>query len=162
VLQARRHLAEAIAEEERLHQRREECLRLAGRWQQRAALALSKGLEALAQQAVERRLCYQALSEAYRLEYEEQRRHVSALKRELAAVETGIVIAGRAGPAHPSGRPHWSECPPRRRESVARASTGLAADPVADRLAALERSETLERQLAELKRRLGQRSDTRA
>lgn len=138
---ARREVAAAMEEEERLHARYREHLSLAGRWERRAVLAVTKGLDGLARQALERRRHYQALADAYRIEYGEHRRHVAALAQGLEVLERDV---NRRRGAPMGGRPT-----PR-----GIAMLQLEADPVADRLAAWEREELLEHQLAELKARL--------
>lgn len=160
-LQARSDVAAAIAEEELLHQRYREHRTRVKRWQQRAELAIAKGLEDLARQALERRRNCQALADAYWTEYETQRLRVAALKRELQEPEAGgTPVHGRwaGAPLERAGQAAGQR-QGRPMDAAARAAfgfeaNGLQADPVADRLAAMEREELLERQLAELKARL--------
>jgi phage shock protein A len=121
-------LSAAIAEEHRLHEAaaREEAA--ARRWEARAALAARKEAPDLAEAARQRMAQHQRRAQSYRAESVRQQAHIAELK--AALLQPG-----------PAVRPPLVVV-----EGV---------DPVARRLAALEREERLERDLAELKRQLG-------
>jgi len=124
----REQLAAAMAEEHRLHEAaaREEAA--ARRWEARAALAERKEAPDLVDAARYRMAQHTARAERYRAEAARQQAHIVALKAVLL----------QPGPA---ARPPLLVVE--------------GDDPVARRLAALEREDRLERDLAELKRQLG-------
>jgi hypothetical protein len=79
-----------------------------------------------------------------------QRQLVARLKRDLLALESHPQVQRTAYRAE---RPEWSSLK-QRREAIERIAIELEADPVADKLAAMEREAILDQQLADLKARL--------
>ncbi len=152
--QFRRHVAEVITEEERLHQRFREYRALAERWRKRATLALSKELEALAREAVQRSQRYQELADEYRREYEAQGRRVNELQDALRAWESGSPARRLAPRTYRGAIRRSRERHGERAVAVANALLALEFDPIEARLANLEHDDRVDRQLAELKSRI--------
>ena len=125
----REQLSAAIAEEHQLHEAaaREEAA--ARRWEARAALAERKEAPDLAEAARERTMQHRRRAQAYRAESARHQAHIAELK--AALLQPGPIA----------------------RSPLVVVEDG---DPVARRLAALEREDRLERDLAELKQQLGQ------
>jgi phage shock protein A len=163
LIELKRLLAGAMADEQRLYQRSAEAERESDRWKKRAELALSRGSEELARAALERSGREGARAEQYRRDYLEQRQYVQDMKRRLVELE------GRArrqpvpsGELRGVGDLERSLVQLRRQEDRGReqraalaAWAELERDELAEKLAVLEREDQLERQLAELKARLG-------
>lgn len=159
----RRLLAGSMLNEQRLYQRFSEASREADRWRHRAALAASRSADDLARAALERSAEHEARASEYHLHYLEQKAHVEAMKARLVALEA----QSRLGPLPRRSTAEWARLDStierlRAQEGrIADERAKLAAiaelerDEVAERLAALEREDRLERELAELKSKLG-------
>ncbi len=163
VVELKHQLVIAIADEQRLYQRYSEAGREAERWRRRADLAAGKGADDLARAALERSNKHGAAASQFYQQYLEQKGYVERMKIRLLEVERQvrmrITTAARPLDTERLQRrlarvERWEE---RAREERARlaALAELERDQVAERLAELERQDQLERQLAELKRRLG-------
>ena len=176
-IQAKTQVAAAIAEERRVQQRAQEAQQQADEWERRAELALEKGDEELAKQALMRRNTYaqsaaglqeqlqafgaqvQALRDGMRQlddkigEAEAKKELLIARSRSAKAQETmhrtlsGIRGSGTMG--------EFDRLEQRVQEQEARASayTELSTDSLDDKFAALEQESDLDRQLRELKAR---------
>ncbi len=127
--QLRELLCSAIAEEHRLHEAAAREASAARRWQMRAALAERKEAPDLAEAARQHAARHEQRARAYQAECRRSEAQIAELKATLV---------------EPAG-------PDRARPPVVL----NGADAVARRLAALEREDRVERDLAELKRRLG-------
>jgi phage shock protein A len=158
----RRMLAASMADEQRLYQRYTEEGLEADRWRARAELAVSRGDDELARAALERAGLHGARSREHHAQYLDQKAYVEDMKARLLGLEI------RARSPLPASVPvdfgkvertlarlHRQE--ERAAEERARlaALAELERDEVAEKLAALEREDRLERQLAELKAKLG-------
>ncbi len=160
-LELRQHLVAAITDEQRLYQRHTDAVREAERWHQRAKLALGKGLEDLAREALVRANQHSARATDFERQYLEQKSYVERTKSRLRALESGVQPVSQL---RPSSNPkverslaRLEQQEERAREERARlaALAELERDPLSERLAELEREDLLERQLAELKQKLG-------
>lgn len=165
LVELRRLLAASIADEQRLYQRQIEEDRDADRWMRRAEMAASKGEGDLSRGALERADRHAARAAELRIQYLQQKEYVEGMKARLMALEMRV----RALPSAVSlpvdttrlertlSRLQRQE--ERAREERARlaAFAELERDEVAEKLATMEREVQLERQLAELKSKLGVR-----
>jgi phage shock protein A len=159
----KRHLATAVADEQRLYQRYFEADQEAGRWRRRAEFAVSRGEDGLARGALERANRHAANAEEHRRGYLEQKQYVESMKGRLRDLEIGV--PPRRVVLLPPPSPLEAERSLRRLEQLEEraweerarlaAWLELERDELAERIAALEREDQLERQLAELKRKLG-------
>ncbi len=161
----KRCLVASMADEQRLYQRYVESDREADRWRQRAELAVGKGIDDLARAALDRSNRHSAAARQFQEQYLEQKGYVEQMKTRLLELEAQA-REGRALPRRPldSSRierslAHLERWEERAREERARlaARTELDRDELAEKLAALEREDQLERQLAELKTRFKSR-----
>lgn len=161
----RRLLAASMTDEQRLFQRYTEASRDADRWRRRAELAASKGSGDLARAALERSAHFEARASEYHLQYLRQKTHVERMKSRLLEMEARSFGAWtRSRAAADVGRLELTIARlDRQMERAAEERARLAAlaelerDEVAEKLAALEREDRIERELAELKARMGSR-----
>lgn len=159
--EARRMLAVSMADEQRLYQRFSEARREADRWRARAHLAVSRGMDDLARPALERSGEHEAHSSEFHLQYLEQKGRVEEMKRRLldselaASSPSSPLVADLARTERTLARLRRQEDQAGERRARLAAMAELERDEVAERLAVLEREDRLERQLAELKSRLG-------
>lgn len=159
----RRMLAASMADEQRLYQRHTEEQHEAERWRVRAELAVARGADDLARGALERAGHHAARSVEHHSYYLDQKAYVEDMKTRLL----GLEIRARSRPSSLQGtvdfgkvertlaRLHQQEERAAEERSRLVALAELERDEVAEELAALEREDRLERQLAELKQRLG-------
>ena len=90
LVQLRQAVAKAIAAERRSRQQYEEQESEANKWQQRAQLALSKGNEDLARQALQRKKSAADAAAALKPQVDQQKSQVDTLKKSLIALESKI------------------------------------------------------------------------
>ncbi|YAI82061.1 MAG: PspA/IM30 family protein [cyanobacterium endosymbiont of Rhopalodia sterrenbergii] len=90
LIQVRQAVARAIAEQKRTEQRYNLDLSEASKWEQRAKLALSKGDESLAREALVRKKTHTDTSVTLKQQLEQQNGQVNTLKRNLVALESKI------------------------------------------------------------------------
>jgi len=90
LVQVKAQVAAAIADEQKLKRRWEENQAAADEWQRKAELAVDKGEDDLAKQALARRNSYAALADGFRKQYEEQAAQVEQLKDALRQLEAKI------------------------------------------------------------------------
>ena len=93
LVQLRQAVARTIAEQKRTEQRYNADLAEANKWQERAALALSKGDENLAREALTRKKTFTESSTTYKAQLDQLTGQVDALKRNLTALESKIAEA---------------------------------------------------------------------
>ncbi len=157
----RRLLVASMADEQRLYQRYAETSHEAERWRERAGLAASRGMDDLAKAALERAAEFEAHASTHHLQYLEQKTRVVEMKARLLRLETAMrtstprIVIGSAGQERRLAQLREQE---ERAEDERRRLAALAElerDEVAEKLAALEKEDRLERQLAELKAKLG-------
>jgi phage shock protein A len=90
LLQVKTQVAASIADEKQLQQRYQENQTKAADWQQKAELAVEKGQDDLAREALARRNAFQQTADGFKSQYEEQARQVEVLKDALHQLESKI------------------------------------------------------------------------
>lgn len=90
LVQVRQAVARSIAEQKRTEQRYNQDLSEAGKWEQRAKLALSKGDENLAREALVRKKTHAETAATLKQQLEQQTVQVDTLRRNLVALESKI------------------------------------------------------------------------
>ncbi len=90
LVQLRQAVAQAIAQQKRSEQQLNQNNTEAGNWQRRAQLALQKGDENLARQALVRKKNYADAAEMLKVQLEAQTEQVNTLKRNLIGLESKI------------------------------------------------------------------------
>src|SRR5665811_274996 len=98
----KRHLAAAVADEQRLYQRYFEADREAGRWRRRAELAVSRRDDDLARGALGRANRYAAHAEEHHRQYLEQKGYIESMKVRLRDLEVGALPRPVALPPPPA------------------------------------------------------------
>ena len=160
IVELRRLLVASMADEQRLYQRFAEARREADRWRARATLAATRGMDDLARAALERSAEQEARASEHHLQYLEQKTRVQGMKSRLLNVEAGLGSARPRITADPAkaerilARLHQQEERAEEQRSRLAALVELERDEVAEQLAAMEREDRLDRQLAELKANL--------
>lgn len=90
LVQLRQAVARTIAEQKRTEQRYNQDFTEAKKWEERAKLALSKGDENLAREALTRKKSLSDTATAYKTQLEQQTTMVESLRRNLVALEGKI------------------------------------------------------------------------
>jgi phage shock protein A len=90
LLQVKTQVAAAIADEKQLQQRYQENQDKANDWQHKAELAVEKGQDDLAREALARRNAFQQTADGFKTQYDEQARQVEVLKDALHQLEAKI------------------------------------------------------------------------
>ncbi len=163
LVELRRLLAASMTDEQRLYQRQVEEDREADRWRRRAELAAGKGEDDLSRGALERAGRHAARAAELRIQYLRQKEYVEGMKARLMDLETRArALPSVVSPPADTFRLERTLTRLQRQEERAQeqrarlaAYAELERDEVAEKLAALEREAQLERQLVELKTRLG-------
>ncbi|WP_338430170.1 PspA/IM30 family protein [Synechococcus elongatus] len=93
LIQLRQAVATAIAGQKRIEQQMNQAQTQATSWQQRAQLALQKGQEDLARQALSRKKTFSETALALKTQLDQQAGQVDTLKRNLVALEGKIAEA---------------------------------------------------------------------
>jgi len=164
IIELKRLLVSAIADEQKLYQRYSDADGEANRWKKRAEIAVGKGADDLAMGALARANQYASRAAEFERQYLEQKGYVERLKARLRALETGVgeptsIVAGCSKRAEIAlealERMERREERAREQRAMFAAIAELERDELAEKLAALEQEDQLERQLIELKRRLG-------
>ncbi len=177
--EARTGVAQAMADETRLEQRRIAAEGEAEQWQIKAERALRAGDEALAKAALARKVQAQKLAEQYRAQEKAQEEQVEALQQALIDLETRIaeVKARKELIIAKKNRARTQEALQRTAASIGRVSAldkldqleekvddrlaraeamaKLEGDSLEARFRNLEKETEVESELAELKRKLG-------
>ncbi|HID86890.1 MAG TPA: PspA/IM30 family protein [Anaerolineae bacterium] len=175
IKEARSQVAEMIAQEKLIKADLEESRRLAAEWEKKAELAVSKGADDLALEALRRKNDYDAHTEVYEKQWTAQKEAVSKLKSQLQQLEAKyeaavrnkeVLIARRkraaaqrqiaAAEARLSTVDYSAELERMERrimeeEARAAAMAELAEEPLEERFEALEEDTALQEQLAALK-----------
>jgi phage shock protein A len=175
LIQVKTQVAAAMADEQKLYQRYMDAQSQANDWQHKAELAVQKGEDELAKQALQRRNSFQETADGFKAQYDEQKKEVDILKDSLSKLEGKIqeaetkkdLLIARAHVADTQQLVHSvtdkanstsafdgfdrMEDKVRQKEAMASASEQLERDPLEDKFAALEKTDDLDRQLAELK-----------
>lgn len=179
LIQVKTQVAAAIADEQKLYSRYLENQEQADNWQKKAELAVTKGQDDLAREALSRRNSYQQVADGFKAQYEDQHRQVEVLKSALQKLEDKIGEAERKkdlliarsrraqaeenvnrtlqGIDQSGAMSNFERMEDRVREQEARAKaySDLNTDTLEEKFAALESSSTLDNDLAELKAKMG-------
>ena len=179
LLQVKTQVAMAIADLHLLQQKKASNEEKVREWMRKAELAVAKGQDDLARNALERFESYRELTESFTQQLEDQHAQVEQLKTALRQLEQKLVeaeakadllvaqhrrarAAGRAGDARLAvDTQSRSTAFDRMRrkvqqsEALGKAKADLAADQVEERLTALEREDRIDQLLADLKAKRG-------
>ncbi len=93
LIEVKKAVALAIATEKRLFNSYEEHAKKAEEYQKRAELAVSKGDDELAKEALARRKAEQTNADGFHTQYETQKANVTVLREQLGALESKIAEA---------------------------------------------------------------------
>jgi len=179
LLQVKTQVAASIADEKQLQQRYQENQEKADDWQRKAELAVEKGQDDLAREALARRNAFQQTAEGFKTQYEEQARQVEVLKdalhqleskiQEAQAKEELLIARSRRAKAETNIRTTLSgldtsgalasfermEDKVNQQEARASALADLDHDSTDQRFAMLEQETQIDKQLDELKAKKG-------
>jgi phage shock protein A len=95
LLEAKRQVAQSIADEKRLAKQVEQETANAGEWERRAMLAIRSGDDVLAKEALARKKEHQTLAEQFQDQWQKQKNAVEQLKLALRALNNKIEEAKR-------------------------------------------------------------------
>ncbi|MGI8915570.1 MAG: PspA/IM30 family protein [Chloroflexota bacterium] len=179
LIQVKTQVAASIADEQKLYQRWQENQALATDSQRKAELAVSKGRDDLAREALQRQNSYQQISDGFQHQYTDQKGQVETLKVALGQLEAKIqeadrkkdLLIARSRSAQAQQRIHDTlsginttgamasfsrmEEKVSDQEARAKASIEMDSDSFEDRFAALEQGDAVDEQLAALKAKMG-------
>jgi phage shock protein A len=179
LISVKTQVAASIADEQRLKERWQQNQQQADEWQRKAELAVQKGEDDLARQALSRRNTFQETATGFKQQYEDQAHQVEQLKDALDRLESKIQEArtkkdlliarsrranaerqindtmARANTTGVSGGFERMEEKVRQSEARAKATSELNQDTVEERFKQLEQADQLDSQLADLKSKLG-------
>jgi len=178
LIQVKTQVAASIADEQKLYQRYLQNQEESEKWQKKAELAITKGEEELAKEALQRRNSYQQIADGFKVQYDEQKQQVEVLKGALQKLDAKIdeaerkkdlLIArsrraeaetkiqetmsgiGKAGAFEGFDR---LEEKVQEKEARAKAAASLETDTLEDKFAALENESDVDQQLADLKAKM--------
>ena len=90
LIQVKTQVAASIADEKQLYQRYQDNQAKAADWQQRAELAVEKGQDDMAREALSRRNAFQQTADGFKTQYDQQSQQVEQLKEALHQLESKI------------------------------------------------------------------------
>ena len=178
LIQVKTQVAASIADEQKLYQRHLENQEQADKWQKNAELAVRKGDDELAREALSRQNSYQSVADGFKQQYEEQKKQVELLKSALQKLEDKIdeaerkkdLLIARARRAKAEQQIQGTmagiknvgvfDTLDRMEEKIsteearAKAATELASDDLEERFKKLEDGDDIDRQLADLKQKI--------
>ncbi len=180
LIQVKTQVAAAIADEKRLYQRQQEAQQQADEWQSKAELAVEKGDDDLAKQALARRNSYTQTAQGLQEQWQAQSAQVQTLKDALRQLETKVseaeakkdlliarsrraraeetvqkTLSGVRGVGAMSDFERLEE-KVEQQEARAAAYTDISTDTLDQKFATLEQESEVDRQLRELKAKKGQ------
>lgn len=181
LIQVKTQVAASIADEQKLYQRWQENQSLSQEWQRKAELAVGKGADDLAREALQRHNSYQQIADGFQRQYSDQKGQVETLKAALNQLESKIeeadrkkdLLIARSRSAQAQQRIHDTlsgintsggnalnsfnrmEEKVSDQEARAKAAAELDRDSLDDRFAALEQGDAVDQQLAALKAKIG-------
>jgi phage shock protein A len=179
LLQVKTQVAASIADEKQLQQRWQENQQKADDWHRKAELAVSKGQDDLAREALARYNSYQQTADGFKEQYEHQAQQVQVLKDALGQLDAKIqeaqtkkdllIARSRRAKAETTIRSTLAgvdssgalssfermESKVSQQEARAAALGELDTDTTEQRFALLEKENTVEQQLAALKAKQG-------
>ena len=180
LIQVKTQVAAAIADEKKLYARYQEAQTQADEWQRKAELAVEKGDDDLAKQALARRNSYAQTAQGFQEQWQAQSAQVQTLKDALRTLESKIgeaetkkdLLIARSRRAKAEEQVHRTignirgvgalsdferlEDKVEQQEARAAAYTELSTDTLETKFATLEQESEVDRQLAELKARKSQ------
>ncbi len=175
LLQVKTQVAISLADQHLLEKKAKENAEKTADWLRRAELAVDKQEDDLARAALERSMSYRQLADSFTQQVDDQRAQVESLKSALrkldqklteAQAKSDLLMAqqrrsralGNAADAHMAlvseangSSFHRMENKVARTEAIGQAKSEMSSDSLEDRLLALEKQDTVERQLAQLK-----------
>jgi phage shock protein A len=95
IREGREQVRDLIANEKMLHDDFERSRRLAGEWERKAEMAVAKGNDALALEALRRKKDFEAHAEVYKTQWDAQKQAVERFKQELQQLESRYEAAVR-------------------------------------------------------------------
>jgi phage shock protein A len=179
LIQVKTQVAASIADEQRLKERWQQNQQQADEWQRKAELAVQKGQDDLAKEALARRNTFQQTAAGFKEQYDEQAKQVEQLKDALDKLESKIqeartkkdLLIARSRRAQAEQQIHQTmaqadtsnvtggfermEEKIRLQEARAKALGDLDHDTVDERFKQLEQEDEVDRQLRELKGQIG-------
>lgn len=179
LIQVKTQVAASIADEKQLQQRYNDNLSKATDWQQRAEMAVEKGQDDMAREALQRRNAFQQTAEGFKEQYEHQSTQVESLKEALRELEAKIqdaqtkeellIARSRRAKAETQIRSTLSgmdqssalasfqriEEKVNQQEARAAAMAELDTDTMEHRFQLMEQESEVDRQLADLKQKKG-------
>lgn len=179
LVQVKTQVAASIADEKQLFQRQQENYAKAQEWQRKAELAVERGQDDLAREALQRRNTFQQTADGFREQHEAQTANVATLKEALQALEAKVqeaetkkdllIARSRRAKAETSIRTTLSgldsggalagfermEDKVKMQEARASALSEMDTDTVDQRFAMLEQESEVDEQLAALKAKKG-------
>jgi phage shock protein A len=179
LIQVKTQVAAAIADEKQLNQRYLDNQAKANDWQQRAEMAVEKGQDDMAREALQRRNAFQQTADGFREQHEQQAAQVESLKEALHQLEVKIqdaqtkeellIARSRRAKAETQIRGALSgmdqssalasfqriEEKVNRQEAQAAAMAELDTDTMEHRFQLMEQETEVDRQLADLKVKKG-------
>ena len=178
LIQVKTQVAASIADEQKLYTRYLQNQEQADDWQKKAELAVSKGADDLAKEALQRHNSYQQIADGFKTQYDEQKQQVEVLKSALEKLEAKIeeaerkkdLLIARSRRAEAEQKIHDTmagigkggafegfdrmEDKVEEKEAMAKASAELDTDTLEDKFAQLEKSSDVDSQLEELKAKM--------
>jgi phage shock protein A len=182
LIQVKTQVAASIADERLLQKRYEENQKQADEWQRKAELAIERGQDDLAREALSRKLTSQQVADGFKQQWTDQSAQVEQLKEALAQLEAKIAEAqtkkdlliarSRRAKAETNIRKTLAgvdssgalsefermEDKIEQEEARAKAYAELDHDSLDDKFKELEHEDKLNRELEELKARMGKSS----
>lgn len=183
LISVKTQVAASIADEQRLKERWQDAQRQSDEWQRKAELAVQKGADDLAREALGRRNTFAQTAAGFKEQYEDQARQVEQLKDALDRLESklqeartkkDLLIArsrraqaerqinetmARVDTTGVTGHFERIEDKVRTQEARAKAMSSLDRDTYDERFAQLETESEVDKQLADLKSQLGKGAD---
>ena len=180
LIQVKTQVAASIADEKRLHARYQEGQEQADEWQRKAELAVEKGDDELAKQALARRNTFAQTASGFQEQWQAQSAQVQTLKDALRSLESKVseaetkkdLLIARSRRAKAEETVHKTlsgvrgvgaisdferlEEKVEHQEARASAYTDLATDTLDTQFATLEQESEIDQQLRELKAKKGQ------
>ena len=187
LVDTKQKVAAAIADEKRLQRQYQETAEQAKGWEEKATIAVEKERDELAREALARRNEAQQLADEYKIQWDKQRQAVDQLKEHLRALELKIGEAGRkknlliarqkrakaqkqihetmagmkdSGAFNTFDRMEQKVGDMEARADAAAEMADFERDPLEDEFAALEKNDNVDDDLAALKAKVGNGSES--
>ena len=187
LVDTKQKVAAAIADEKRLQRQYQETAEQAKGWEEKATIAVEKERDDLAREALARRNEAQQLADEYKIQWDKQRQAVDQLKEHLRALELKIGEAGRkknlliarqkrakaqkqihetmagmkdSGAFNTFDRMEQKVGDMEARADAAAEMADFERDPLEDEFAALEKNDNVDDDLAALKAKVGNGSES--